>query len=107
MEAPIFPDTELLEPRRLLTDVVFATQVAYPANASPQNLVVADFNHDSRADLAVTNFTDGTVSILRGNGKGGFTAPTAYDAGGNLSGIAAGDLNGDGKIDLVASGDQV
>jgi hypothetical protein len=39
----------------------------------PHSVVTADFNNDGHLDLAVTNRTDGTVSILLGDGKGNFT----------------------------------
>ena len=39
----------------------------------PHSVVTADFNKDGHLDLAVTNRTDGTVSILLGDGKGNFT----------------------------------
>ena len=39
----------------------------------PSAIVAADFNGDGRLDLAVANSGSGTVSILHGNGAGGFT----------------------------------
>ncbi len=39
----------------------------------PQSAFAADFNHDGHIDLAVSNRTDGTLSILFGDGTGNFT----------------------------------
>ena len=42
--------------------------------AGPHSAFPADFNHDGHIDLAVTNRTDGTLSILTGDGKGNFNS---------------------------------
>jgi len=44
----------------------------------PHTVVTGDFNHDGHLDLANTNRTDGTISILLGDGHGNFSAPTFY-----------------------------
>jgi len=52
------------------------TLVAGPSvtvGKEPHTVVTADFNKDNHLDLAVTNRTDGTVSICLGNGDGTFT----------------------------------
>jgi hypothetical protein len=43
------------------------------------------------------------VSVLLGDGLGGFGAATSYPAGGRPRGIAAGDFNGDGRVDLAVT----
>lgn len=60
-----------------------------------------DFNADGKADLAVANFTSGTVSILIGNGLGGFSASTPITTGGAPRELVLFDFNGDGKLDLA------
>jgi hypothetical protein len=55
-------------------------------------------------DLAVLNNTDKNVSILTGDGSGGFTASTTkYATGRGAVGIVATDFNGDGYLDLAAA----
>ena len=39
----------------------------------PHTVIAVDVNHDGHLDLAVTNRTDGTVTVLLGNGHGNFT----------------------------------
>jgi hypothetical protein len=89
--------------------------------ASPAGIVVADFNTDGKADLAVVSQkgpdpacyegnTFGTISVLLGNGKGAFTRKSTLCFPENiLVGAApqllAGDFNGDGKADIVAGYD--
>ena len=53
--------------------------------------------------MATANLTDNSVSILLGNGDGAFQTHTDYVTGSGPEGIAAGDFNLDGKMDLVVT----
>jgi hypothetical protein len=87
-------------------DGTFKNQIAYPAGTNTFALVAGDFNADGIPDLAVANYgaatgAGGGLSILLGNGDGTFQPGVNYPAGVNPTGIASGDFNGDGEIDLV------
>ncbi len=72
--------------------------------ANPVSIVVGDFNGDGKLDLATANNGSNNVTILIGNGMGGFAATSASPAAGTQpQGITAGDFNGDGKLDLAVA----
>src|SRR5215813_2690163 len=68
-------------------------------------VAVADLNGDGRKDLAMGSQLDHGVTIMLGDGKGGFvSAPgSPMPAGKNANYVAVADLNRDGKPDIVAS----
>jgi hypothetical protein len=71
---------------------VYLTQVA-----------VGDFNGDGKPDVVFPNYnTSSQVEVSLNNGNGTFKAPVVTNvAGTGLIGIAVGDFNGDGKLDVV------
>ena len=88
-------------------DGTFTAAAASPfaTGKGPSSVIVGDFNGAGFADLAIANSTDGTVSILIGDGAGAFTAPATspYTTGKAPLAVAAGDFNGDGLADLATA----
>ncbi|MGB0122206.1 MAG: FG-GAP-like repeat-containing protein, partial [Silvibacterium sp.] len=76
-------------------------QTPYQVGQQPVSIVSGDFNHDGIPDLAVANFSSGTVSILLGNASGGFEIEQTFQVGNNPNALAAADFNGDGFLDLA------
>ncbi len=92
----------------------FLPATNFAAGNHPYSIAIGDLNGDGKLDLAVANCGMGGgsgcggasgVTVLLGNGSGGFSAPTTFAAGTGVRSVAIGDLNGDGKPDLaVANG---
>jgi hypothetical protein len=86
-------------------DGTFQAHVDSPAGFGPKSISVGDLDQDGKLDLALTAFTSisggGSVVILRGNGDGSFQPSTEYVTGQNGPAIVVGDIDGDGKQDVV------
>ncbi len=80
---------------------LFSATTNFATGLSPNSVTVGDFNGDGKADLAATIRENNTVSILLGNGKGGFTPKTDFVVGSSSYPVTVGDFNGDGKTDLA------
>jgi hypothetical protein len=86
----------------------------FPAGAAPWSVAIGDLNRDGRLDLAVIPYDQSVtdpaqlgVTILFGDGGGGFTrrpgAPLSLAGCRGPDRIATGDVNGDGIPDIVVS----
>lgn len=84
----------------------FAAKTDFEAGGYRQHsITVADFNGDGNTDLAMLNHSPrhGTVSVLLGDGSGGFTAATVFHVGNFPRSVIVADFNGDGNEDLVTT----
>lgn len=86
----------------------FPTRQAFVVGERPVDVILRDLNSDGNLDAVATDW-DGlinlgnTVSVLMGDGAGGFGARQTYTTGVAPNSIQAADLNDDGVLDLVVA----
>lgn len=91
----------------------FATKVDFTTGTGPVSVVLADFNGDGKPDIAASNNGQGsTVSVLLNTTTTGASTPTFatkvdFTTASIPNGLAAGDVNSDGKPDLVVGASTV
>lgn len=82
---------------------VFSGAPSYAADRTPNSVAVGEFNGDGKLDLAISNLGSDNVSILLGDGFGGFGPPSNFPVNHQPSAIASGDFNKDGNADLAVT----
>jgi hypothetical protein len=78
----------------------FRKPVYYKVGFFNWSVVAADFHHDGNLDLAVGDFDNSLVYLLRGKGDGSFHTPTTFSVPAPLA-MAEGDFDGDNLPDLA------
>ncbi len=72
---------------------------------NPNDIAVGDLNGDGNLDLVIANTETPYLTILLGDGEGGFApsphSPFDTHSFPHVHGIAVGDFNSDGKLDVV------
>lgn len=86
----------------------FGAYTDFSTSAGATDVAIADVNGDGTPDAVVsctdnTNVT-GSVAVLMGTGGGSFATATDYNdsLGSPMQGVATGDFNGDGKLDIAS-----
>lgn len=83
----------------------FSSAMNLGIGSDPTKVSMADLNGDHFVDLVGTNETSASISILFQNpsGNGTFLAAQNLGVGAHPNGVAIGDLNGDGHLDIVVA----
>jgi len=98
---------ESLEDRRLMSFTPAVNYQVGEVGAGPQAVFTADFNNDGRLDLATANPGRHSVSVLLGDGAGGFGAainsPGATNDAFERASVTVADFDNDGDLDLATA----
>jgi hypothetical protein len=78
-----------------------ATGSPFDFGVSLYHLIIADADQDAAMDVLAT--TGDTIRVFLGDGRGAFKPAASIPVGPGAWRMAAGDLNGDGAIDVVTS----
>jgi len=84
--------------------ISFAASVDFATTQDPYGIAVGDLDGDGKIDIAVADFTPGTVSVFRNTsspGKISLASRLDLPAGIGPQTVAIGDLDGDGKPDIA------
>ena len=87
--------------------IAFVSGINFTTGTSPDNVAIGDLDGDGKPDLALANLSSNTVSVFRNTSVPGFITSSSFASkvdfitATGLRGVAIGDVDGDGKPDLV------
>lgn len=82
----------------------FAARIQVAASRRNAAIELADVDLDGQMDLVLAKTYPMAVAVYRGLGNGTFSRQLGYGVDGLASSLALGDLDGNGRLDIVAGG---
>lgn len=85
-------------------ETYFSDPVITPVKGGPRDLIIHDFDNDGNKDLALVAYRTHEIVLMKGIGEGRFEEVNRFASRGKLPvSLAAGDMDGDGKTDLIVA----
>ena len=81
-----------------------ARRAQLATSADVAAVAAADLDQDGQVDAITLDRATATVSVRRGDGRGGWSATASAPVPADPTAMATGDVDGDGDLDLVVSG---
>jgi hypothetical protein len=94
----------LLKNKSTVGNLVFDDREDIAVKTQPISLGYSDLNQDNMLDFYITYYMEDSITVLMNTTEGeniSFKALQFFDASGSCYNISAGDLDGDGKPDLI------
>jgi hypothetical protein len=100
------PSVSVLRNTSTSGSITFVAKVDFTTGGTPYYIAIGDLDGDGKQDLAIANRGTTTTSVLRNTSTIGtttFVAKVDFTTGPTSTSVAIGDIDGDGKPDLVAT----
>ena len=100
----LFSPTENVFPQT----IDFSNSYSFAVGTEPSSVAIGDLNGDGKQDIVVTNYLSNTLSIFFNRSREGAPIPSFspradFSTGNGPLSAVIGDLNGDGKPDIVVA----
>lgn len=98
------PDISILRNISTSSSISFATKVEFPIASNSTSVALGDLDGDGKLDIISANPSNNSVSVLRNTSSGGtinFATKVDFSGNSDCVNVTIGDINGDGKPDLV------
>lgn len=86
--------------------ISFAAKINFTTGTGPSSAEVSDIDGDGKIDILVTNYNINTMSVFRNTSSSGsisLAAKVDFTTGTSPNSVATGDIDGDGKTDVVVT----
>lgn len=88
------------------TQINYASRVDFLCGNGPMQLRFVDLDGDGKKDVVTSNSSGSSITVRKNVSTAGiisFSSRVDYPAGSGTYGVSCGDIDGDGKVDIVAT----
>ena len=99
------PTTVIIRNTSTPGSISFENQVDIQSPSGASDVIISDLDNDGKNDIAIAGYNNSYVSVLRNTSVPGYFSFAEIQhniSGGNAVDLASGDIDGDGKNDLVS-----